>query len=79
MQMRMSVGALRRQLAMLFEQPHQDGIGAGEIRVLALELVRPLLAVEQIVAKAPDNHQDGQQPIAWVLLVPSRTDRTRSG
>lgn len=56
------------QLPMPFEEPHQNGIGVSEIRVLALELIRPLLAVEQIVAKAPDDHQHGQQPIARVVI-----------
>lgn len=48
------------QLRTPFEEPHQNGISVDEIRVLALELIRSLLAVELIVAQAPDDHQHGE-------------------
>lgn len=40
------------QLSVPVEQPCQDGIGMCEIRELTLELVRPFLAVEEVVAKS---------------------------
>lgn len=55
---------------MSFEEPHQHGIGMGEIRELALELIRPLLAVEQVVAKAPHNDQHCQQPFSRGVVAP---------
>ncbi|WP_193378376.1 hypothetical protein [Sinorhizobium fredii] len=54
---------------MPFEEPHQYGVGIREVRELVLKLVRPLLAVEQIVAKAPDDHQYGQEPIPRVVVA----------
>ena len=63
------------QLPMPFEEPHQHGICMGEIRELALELIRPFLAVEKVVAKAPDNDQHRQQPISRGVVAPVQ-DRT---
>lgn len=55
---------------MPFEEPHQHGIGMGEVRELALELIRPLLAVEQVVTKASDDDQHCQQPISRGVVAP---------
>ncbi|MDF2113966.1 hypothetical protein PY365_00140 [Roseiarcaceae bacterium H3SJ34-1] len=48
----------------------------GEIRKLTLELVSPFLAVEEVVAEPPDDHQHGEEPIAWigVAAIENRLD-----
>ena len=37
-----------------------------EVRELALELVCPLLAVEEVIAEPPDEDQYREEPIAWI-------------
>lgn len=41
---------LSGQLPVFLQEPHQDGVGMGEVRKLALKLVAPFLAVEEVVA-----------------------------
>jgi hypothetical protein len=51
---------LGRQLAVLFQQAHENSIGVREVGELTLELIRPFPAVEEVVAKPPDDHQHRQ-------------------
>ena len=57
---------------MPLNEPHEDGIGVGEVLKLGFETVRPLLAVKEIVAKPPDDHHHSQQ------VLPPSPDRIAS-
>ena len=66
-------------MPMPFEEPHQHGIGVGEIRVLALEryahfsLWNRLLRKRQTIIITVSSRSRGS------LLLLSRTDRTKLG
>lgn len=60
---------LGSQLPVLLQEPHQDGVGMGEVRELALKLVGPFFAVEEVVAKPPHDHHAGENLIAWIVIA----------
>lgn len=53
---------------MPFEQPHQDAVRVGEILALVAKPVGPFGAVEEVVAQAPDDHQQREHSVARIVV-----------
>lgn len=53
---------------MVVQQSHQNAVRVREIVALAAKLVGPFLAVEKIVAQPPNDHQQTQHPVTWVII-----------
>ncbi|MCC8469311.1 hypothetical protein [Xanthomonas phaseoli] len=60
---------LSGQLPVFLQEPHQDGVGMGEVGELALKLIGPFLAVEELVAKPPNDHHHGEKLIARIVAA----------
>jgi hypothetical protein len=54
----------------LVDQPHQHDAGMTKIVILVAQLLRPLRPVEEVVAKAPGEHRQGQHLVVGDFRPP---------
>lgn len=55
--------------AVPFQDLHEHIVRGAEIAELALQLVLPLYPVEEVVAVAEDDDEDGRDAAAWVVVA----------
>lgn len=58
----------RTGIGVPFEQPHQDAVRVGEILALVVKPVSTFGAVEEVVAQAPDDHQQREHSVARIVV-----------
>lgn len=66
---RLEHATLSGQLPVFLQEPHQNGVGMCEVEELALKLIGPFIAVEEVVAKSPNDYQHGEKLIARVITA----------